>query len=113
MTVVPGRSACLRCLFPLPPADDDIPTCQESGVIGALAGCIGLVQATEAIKFLMGLDDTLLTNQLLTCDARAAHWRTVPLAQDPMCPICGDHPTIRTLAPVGRQSVSCHRQPLR
>jgi molybdopterin-synthase adenylyltransferase len=94
MTVLPGRSACVRCLFPLPPPTGDLPTCQEVGVIGAVAGSIGVVQATEAVKYLLGID-TLLTNRLLTYDALSARWRVVPLSRRGACPVCGDQPTIQ------------------
>lgn len=94
MTVLPGHSACLRCLFPSPPPDGEVPTCQETGVIGALAGTIGIVQATEALKSLLGAG-TLLTDRLLTYDALTMRWRTVVLSRDPACPLCGPRPTIR------------------
>jgi molybdopterin/thiamine biosynthesis adenylyltransferase len=99
MTVIPGRSACLRCLFPSPPPAGEIGTCQEAGVIGALAGSIGLVQAMDAVKYLLGLG-TLLANRLLTYDALAARWRTIHVSRSRPCPVCGDHPTIRHLRPV-------------
>ena len=76
MTVLPGRSACLRCLFPSPPQPDELPTCQEAGIIGSVAGSIGVLQATDALKYLLGVGQ-LLTDRLLTYDAAAARWRTV------------------------------------
>jgi molybdopterin-synthase adenylyltransferase len=96
MTVIPKRSACVRCVFPLPPVDGDIPTCQETGIIGALAGSIGLVQAAEALKSVLGIGG-LLTDRFLTYDALAARWRTIALARNPQCPVCGEAPTIRHL----------------
>ncbi|HXQ23306.1 MAG TPA: HesA/MoeB/ThiF family protein [Candidatus Acidoferrales bacterium] len=99
MTVVPSHSACLRCLFPSPPPAGDVPTCQETGVIGALAGTIGIVQATEALKFLLG-SGTLLADRLLTYDALTMGWRTVGLSRNPACPLCGPQPTIRSLESV-------------
>jgi molybdopterin-synthase adenylyltransferase len=99
LTVLPGRSACLRCLFPSPPPEGEIATCQEVGVIGALAGTIGLVQAMEAVKYLLG-DGTLLTDRLLTCDALTMRWRSVQLARNPGCPLCGEHPSIHGLEAV-------------
>jgi len=96
MTVLPGRSACLRCLFPTPPPAGDIPTCQETGVIGALAGTMGILQAAEAIKYLLGTGD-LLSDRLVTCDALAGRWRTVRLSRAAGCPLCGDSPSIRHL----------------
>jgi len=96
MTVLPRRSACLRCLFPTPPREGEIPNCQEAGIIGALAGSVGLVQAAEAVKHLMGVGG-LLADRLLTYDAAAARWRTVTLSRDRRCPLCGDRRTIETV----------------
>jgi len=93
LTVWPGRSTCLRCLFPVIPSADDVPTCQESGIIGSLAGSIGILQATEALKYLRG-DSNLLTDRLLTYDALALRWREVHVRRSRHCPLCGDSPTI-------------------
>lgn len=101
MTVLPAQSACFRCLFPTVPAEGDIPTCQEAGVIGAVAGAIGLLQAAEALKYLLGIHP-LLADRLLTYDAATARWRTVVLSRDPACVLCGETPMIRTLEPVTR-----------
>ena len=87
LTVVPTQSACLRCLFPEPPAADALPRCQEAGVLGPVAGAIGAIQAGEAIAHLTGRG-AALTNQLLTYDARAARWRRVRVARDRHCPAC-------------------------
>jgi molybdopterin/thiamine biosynthesis adenylyltransferase len=87
MTVVPGRSACYRCLFPEPPPPGDIPSCQEAGVVGGIAGVIGTLQAAEAIKYLTG-EGELLTNRLLTYDALSGRWRHVALARNPRCGLC-------------------------
>jgi molybdopterin/thiamine biosynthesis adenylyltransferase len=89
MTVLPGRSACLRCLFPTPPPAGEIPTCQETGVIGSLAGAFGVLQATEALKCLLGTG-VLLTDRLLAYDALTGRWRTIHLSRDPHCQACGD-----------------------
>ena len=99
LTVLPGRSACVRCLFPSPPPEGEVPTCQEAGVIGALAGTIGLVQAMEALKYVLG-KGTLLADRLLTYDALTTRWRTVPLSRNPDCPLCGACPTIHDLEAV-------------
>ncbi len=87
MTIIPGESACYRCLFGAPPAAGDVPSCQEAGVLGSLAGTIGLLQAAEAIRYLTG-SDSLLTNRLLTYDALAGRWRHVRLHRNPACPAC-------------------------
>ena len=104
MTVLPGRSACLRCLFPTPPTPDELPTCQEAGIIGSVAGTIGVLQATDALKYLLGVGE-LLTDRLLTYDAAAARWRTVVLRRRRDCPLCGDRPTIHT--PVAVEDGAC------
>ena len=104
MTVLPRRSACLRCLFPSPPPPDEMPTCQEAGIIGPVAGSIGVLQATEALKYLLGRG-TCLVNRLLTYDALAARWRTITLARRRDCAVCGEHPTIH--APVAVETGGC------
>lgn len=88
MTILPGRSACYRCLFGAPPEASDVPSCQEAGVLGSLAGTIGLLQAAEAIRYLTGIG-TLLTDRLLTYDALAGRWRQVRLRRNPACSACG------------------------
>ncbi|HEY6839132.1 MAG TPA: molybdopterin-synthase adenylyltransferase MoeB [Geobacteraceae bacterium] len=96
MTVRPGESACYRCLFPAPPPKDAIPTCSQAGVIGVLPGVLGTIQATEAIKFLLGKGE-LLTDRLLTYNALRMRFREVPIRKSAKCPICGDNPTITEL----------------
>jgi molybdopterin/thiamine biosynthesis adenylyltransferase len=93
LTVLPRQSACLRCLFPTPPDPDETPTCQESGILGSLAGSIGCLQAEAAVRYLEG-HQTLLTDRLLTYDAHALQWRFVPVRRNPRCPLCGPSPTI-------------------
>jgi adenylyltransferase/sulfurtransferase len=88
MTVVPRRSACLRCLFEEPLEASDMPSCQEAGVLGSLAGTIGLLQAAEVVRYLSGTGP-LLTDRLLTYDALAGRWRQVRLHSNPACAICG------------------------
>ncbi|MHB8910555.1 MAG: HesA/MoeB/ThiF family protein [Syntrophales bacterium] len=96
ITVRPGQSACYRCIFPAPPPKDAIPACSQAGVLGVLPGVLGLIQATEAIKFLLGKGD-LLTGRLLIYNALQMRFTEVHVDRDPRCPICGEAPSIREL----------------
>ncbi|GAM10252.1 adenylyltransferase and sulfurtransferase MOCS3 [Geobacter sp. OR-1] len=96
ITVLPGQSTCYRCIFPEPPPKDAIPTCSQAGVIGVLPGVIGSIQATEAIKFLLGKGE-LLAGRILMYDALGMEFRNVAIKRNPNCPICGDNPTITVL----------------
>lgn len=87
---------CYRCLHPEPPPAGLIPSCAEAGVLGVLPGIIGTVQATEAIKLITGIGESLV-GRLLLYDALRMTFRDITLARDPECPVCGDAPTIRTL----------------
>ncbi len=82
-----GTAPCYRCLFPEPPPPEAAPNCAEAGVLGVLPGVIGLVQATEVLKLLLGIG-TPLTGRLLQFDALAMHFRETRLAPDPDCPLC-------------------------
>lgn len=84
---------CYRCLYPEPPPPGLVPSCAEGGVLGVLPGVIGLIQATEAIKILLGKGRTL-SGRLLLYDAMEMHFREVKLRRDPRCPACGEHPSI-------------------
>jgi adenylyltransferase/sulfurtransferase len=92
---LPGRG-CYRCLFPTPPPPGAVPSCAEGGIIGAVAGFMGTVQALEAVKVLLGRSDTL-ANRLFIFDALSADVRTLRWNRNPSCPVCGDHPTITAL----------------
>ena len=96
LTFIPGQSACYRCIFPTPPPKDAIPTCSQAGVLGVLPGVIGMLQATEALKYLLGMGE-LLTSRLLIYDALAMTFRTVKVRQNQHCPVCGENPTITAL----------------
>ncbi|MBM3555244.1 MAG: molybdopterin-synthase adenylyltransferase MoeB [Alphaproteobacteria bacterium] len=88
---------CYRCLYHDVPPPDLIPSCAEAGVLGALAGTIGAMQATEALKELLGIGDSL-SGSLLVYDALGTTIRKVRLKPDPACPLCGTTPTIRDLS---------------
>jgi sulfur-carrier protein adenylyltransferase/sulfurtransferase len=84
---------CYRCFLPQPPAPGMVPTCAESGVLGVLPGIIGLIQATEAIKFLTGLGNSL-TGRLVHVEALTMRFREFKLRRDPACVVCGEQPSI-------------------
>ena len=84
---------CYRCLFPEPPPPGAAPSCAEAGVLGVLPGIIGLIQATEALKLIVGLGDSL-AGRLLHFDALKMKFREFNLRRDPQCPVCGDKPSI-------------------
>jgi len=88
MTVIPGKSACYRCLFQNPPATGEIPDCQQAGILGAIAGTVGSIQAMEAIKYLIGMEEDLLVDRLLVYDAREVRFRTVEVRRNPRCRAC-------------------------
>ena len=92
---LPGRG-CYRCLFPTPPPPGSVPSCAEGGIVGAVAGFMGTLQATEAVKILLGAGETL-ANRLLLFDALQGDVRTLRWSRNPACPACGDHPTITHL----------------
>ena len=99
MTVRPGRSACVRCVFPEPPQPGTIPSCQEAGVLGTAAGILGSLMAHEALKVLLDLGEPLV-DRLLVFEGRASRFRDVQVRRDPGCAVCGDHPTIGELVAV-------------
>ncbi|HEX9809727.1 MAG TPA: molybdopterin-synthase adenylyltransferase MoeB [Alphaproteobacteria bacterium] len=92
-----GESPCYRCIFPGPPPEGLIPTCAEGGVLGAVAGVIGCLQATEVIKELIGIGEGL-AGRLLVMDALTATFRRITVRRDPACPLCGDRPSITDLS---------------
>lgn len=89
MTVIPGKSACYRCFFKEAPPAEEILSCQQAGILGAVAGTIGSIQATEAIKYLAGFEAGLLTDRLLTYDAKTMQFREVTVKRDRDCRACG------------------------
>jgi sulfur-carrier protein adenylyltransferase/sulfurtransferase len=87
---------CYRCMFPEPPPPGMVPSCAEGGVLGVLPGMIGVMQAIEAIKLIMGIGDSLI-GRLVSFDALKLRFKEFKIRRDPGCPICGDHPTIHEL----------------
>jgi sulfur-carrier protein adenylyltransferase/sulfurtransferase len=92
----PGRGPCYRCLYPEPPPPGEVPSCAEGGVLGILPGLIGCIQATEAVKLLLG-QGTPLIGRLLLYDALQMSFREFKVRRNPKCPVCGDQPTITKL----------------
>jgi molybdopterin-synthase adenylyltransferase len=96
MTILPGKSACYRCIFHSPPPADLARSSSRAGILGVLPGVIGTLQATESIKFLLGIGN-LLTDTLLTYNALTMEFRKVRLKRNPNCPLCGPNPIITEL----------------
>jgi sulfur-carrier protein adenylyltransferase/sulfurtransferase len=92
----PHAGPCYRCLFPTPPPPGMVPSCSEVGVLGVLPGVIGVIQATETIKLIIGQGEPLI-GRLVMYDALAMRFREIRIRRDPDCPLCGAHPTITEL----------------
>ncbi|QPJ66249.1 MAG: molybdopterin-synthase adenylyltransferase MoeB [Candidatus Nitrohelix vancouverensis] len=92
----PKEGPCYRCLYPEPPPPGLVPNCQEGGVLGALAGVIGNLQAVETLKLVLGIGKPLI-GTLLLYDALNTEFRRLKLKKDPNCPMCGDSPSIKEL----------------
>ena len=92
----PHEGPCYRCLFPTPPPPGMVPSCSEVGVLGVLPGVIGVIQATETIKLIIGQGEPLV-GRLVMYDALAMRFREIRIRRDPDCPLCGAHPTITEL----------------
>ncbi|MBX9722908.1 MAG: molybdopterin-synthase adenylyltransferase MoeB, partial [Candidatus Obscuribacterales bacterium] len=93
---LPG-GPCYRCLFPQEPQADAVPNCADAGVFGALAGVIGSIQATEVLKLILSLGDSL-AGRLLIFDALGLEFNVLSITKDPLCPACGDNPLIKTIS---------------
>jgi adenylyltransferase/sulfurtransferase len=92
---IPGQG-CYRCLFPSPPPPGMVPNCAEAGVLGALTGLVGSIQAVETLKLLLGIGESL-SSRLLLIDALSMDFRQVRIPQNPKCPLCGVDPTVTEL----------------
>lgn len=97
MTVQPNETACLRCIFREVPSSDSAESCKKSGILGSVPGIIGTIQATEALKFLIG-SGQLLTNRMIFLDAFNMKTREINVDRDLNCPVCGEFPKITDLA---------------
>jgi adenylyltransferase/sulfurtransferase len=97
---------CYRCIYREEPPEGMIPTCSSAGILGAIAGTMGSLQATEVLKELLGIGDTM-AGRLLIYDALSPTFRTVRVPRDPGCPLCGDHPTITDLSSHGDTARVC------
>jgi molybdopterin/thiamine biosynthesis adenylyltransferase len=104
MTYVPGQGPCYRCVFQEPPPPEAVPSCRQAGVIGALAGVVGSLQAMEAIKYIVGTG-ALLTGALLTYNGLQGDFRKIALPRRADCAVCGEHPSIT--APVDYAQAAC------
>lgn len=96
MTYLPGQGPCYRCVFKNPPPPDVVPTCKQAGVLGVMGGIIGTIQATEAVKYILGIGE-LLNGYLLTYDALDMEFRKVKLSAKTNCKVCGEDATIKEL----------------
>lgn len=92
---IPGQG-CYRCLFPSPPPPGMVPNCAEAGVLGALTGLVGSIQAVETLKLLLGIGESL-ASRLLLIDALSMDFREVKIPHNPQCPLCGENPTVTEL----------------
>lgn len=92
----PGKGPCYRCLYPEPPPPGSVPSCDEAGVLGVLPGAIGLIQATETLKLILGQGESLI-GRILMYDALDMTFQTFNVQKDPACPICGENPTVTEL----------------
>lgn len=91
-----GEGPCYRCLYPEPPPPDLAPSCNEAGVLGVLPGTVGLIQATEVVKLILGIGEPLI-GRLLMFDALSMSFKNFKVRRDKNCPVCGDNPTVTEL----------------
>ncbi len=104
MTIIPDKTTCYRCVFNAPPPKNAVPTCSQAGILGSVAGILGTIQATEALKYITGVGE-LLENTLLTFDAKTFNFRKVKFNKNENCRLCGKNPEIKTL--IDEEDVTC------
>jgi adenylyltransferase/sulfurtransferase len=102
-----AQGPCYRCIFREAPPPGEIPTCAEAGVLGAICGMVGSLQASEVIKELLGIGESL-AGWLLICDALSSTYRKIRVRRDLGCPLCGDRPTITDLSIHHERAAACH-----
>ena len=102
----PFESACYRCILKQPPPPGAVPSCQEAGVLGVLPGIIGLIEAIEVVKLILGVGDSL-SNRLLIFDGLELKFMDVELSRDQNCPVCGDAPSIRFMEETHYREENC------
>jgi adenylyltransferase/sulfurtransferase len=107
LTVVPHQGPCYRCLIPQPPPAGAIPSCQEAGVLGAMAGVVGVVQATEVLKLILGKGQ-VLNGRFLLFEALQMRFEPIEVKRNPDCPVCSDSPSITELIDY---EIACAAQP--
>ncbi len=107
-TIIPDQSACYRCVFKEPPPPGKVPSCQEAGIIGVVAGIIGTIQATEALKLILGIGQPL-TNRIMDFNAQTTKFREIQTKRNPNCQLCGPDPTITKL--IDYEQEACQLQP--
>lgn len=107
-TIIPNQSACYRCIFKNPPPPGVVPSCQEAGIIGVVAGIIGSIQATEAIKLILKIGQPL-TNRILDFDARTTAFREIRVKKNPTCALCGPEASLTEL--IDYEQEACQLQP--
>jgi adenylyltransferase/sulfurtransferase len=95
MSILPRETACLRCLFVELPSEDDLPTCQQAGVLGPAVGAIGFAAAREALAILAGREPPL-AGRLAIFDGERLRWRALEVARNPRCPVCSRDPLVTT-----------------
>lgn len=96
MTIIPTKSSCYRCLYPIPPSNNVIPNCSNTGIVGMVTGVIGSLQALEAVKFILDIGD-LCTDRVLVFNALTTEFENVTLTQNEKCLLCGKSPSIKGL----------------